>query len=169
MSEDPASRQTDAPPVPAKPADAYGQPISAERQAELRGFLDRWQAETDHGDRKGPFDNGPGKVQVPLTGADLSWLVEQSRRDKSGPVPNLHLQGAHLDSEHLEGAFLAEAHLEGTFLAEAHLDGAILADAHLQGASLVGAHLEGPTSPGRTWSGPTCAGRTWTRIPSYTM
>ncbi len=37
--------------------DAYGQPISAERQAELQNILDAWNApDADHGARKGPFD-----------------------------------------------------------------------------------------------------------------
>jgi hypothetical protein len=64
----------------------WGDPISPERQAELQGYLDRRQAETDHGKRKGPFDD------IELTGADVFWLAEQSERDGYGPVPNLHLE-----------------------------------------------------------------------------
>ena len=29
-----------------------GRPISPERQLELQGYLDQWQAETDHQERK---------------------------------------------------------------------------------------------------------------------
>jgi hypothetical protein len=97
--------------------DAWGEPISAQRQAELQGYLDQWQAETDHGERKGPFNS------IVLTGADVSWLIEQSGRNKYLYVPNLHLEGADLRGAHLEGARLIEAHLEGANLAEAHLEG----------------------------------------------
>ncbi len=38
------------------PDDAQEQPISEERQAELLGYLDPWAAETDQGERTGPFD-----------------------------------------------------------------------------------------------------------------
>jgi hypothetical protein len=34
----------------------WGDPISAERQRELQGYLDRWAQEQDHGERKGAFD-----------------------------------------------------------------------------------------------------------------
>jgi hypothetical protein len=53
-----------------QPADAWGQPISAVRQAELQHYLDRWKDEVDHGDRRGPFDKQPGEIfGTPLTGA----------------------------------------------------------------------------------------------------
>lgn len=32
-------------------SDAWGQPISEERRAELQGYLDRWDDQTDHGRR----------------------------------------------------------------------------------------------------------------------
>jgi uncharacterized protein YjbI with pentapeptide repeats len=131
----------------------WGDPISQERQAELRGYLDQWQAETDHGERKGPFDKmhdaGDG---VLLTGADVSWLAEQSGRDEFGWVPNLHLECALLSAAHLEGALLSDAHLEGALLGDAylehaslrvtHLENAFLNFAHLEHADLTGAHLE---------------------------
>jgi len=88
-----------------QPSDAYGQPIGEERQAELQGYRDRWAAETDHGERKGPF------ADVDLTGADVSWLADQSGRFDSAAAPNLHLEGAHLYGAHLEGALLGEGHL----------------------------------------------------------
>ena len=57
----------------------WGDPISLERQAKLQGYLDRWETETDHGKRKGPFDSGSiAESGIQLTGADISgW---QSRR-----------------------------------------------------------------------------------------
>ena len=69
-----------------KPANAWGQRISEERQAWLQGYLDRWAAETHHGKRKGPFHG------MMLSGADAFWLAEQSGRDEYGMVPNLHLE-----------------------------------------------------------------------------
>ena len=75
--------------------DTHGQPISEERQAELRGYLDRWAAEadTDHGERKGPFNGWPSDTSVKLTGADVCWLANWSGRDKIGAVSNLRLGG----------------------------------------------------------------------------
>jgi hypothetical protein len=119
------------------PNNAWGQPINAQRQAELQGYVDRWQAETDHGGRKGPFD------RIELAGADVYWLAEQSGRTGEGQVPNLHLEWANLSKAHLEGADLREAHLESTNLYLTHLEGADLSKAHLEGANLYRAHVEG--------------------------
>src|SRR5258707_7969519 len=94
---------------PEKPVDAWGQPISEERQAELRGYLERWEAETDHGERIGPF------YGVYLTGADVFWLVEQAGRDEIGDMP-LHLERVRLAGAHLEEAYLSGVHLEGAQL-----------------------------------------------------
>ncbi|MGO8946253.1 MAG: pentapeptide repeat-containing protein [Ktedonobacterales bacterium] len=121
---------------PEEQAPKWGDPISPERQAELQGYLNRWQSETDHGERKGPLDG------IALTGADLSWLADQSERDGSGLVPNLHLEGAFLSEASLQGAFLRGAHLERSNLMQAYLEGAELASAHLEGADLRAAHLE---------------------------
>ncbi|HEV2238193.1 MAG TPA: pentapeptide repeat-containing protein [Ktedonobacterales bacterium] len=123
-------------PTPPDPT-AYGQPITSERQAELQAILDAWDAETDHGERQGPFHG------TALTGADASWLAEQSGRNEFGWVPNLHLEGAKLGEAHLERASLYEAHLERADLNHAHLEEANLAHAHLDGANLSTAHLEG--------------------------
>ncbi len=114
----------------------WGDPISDERKSELQGYLDRWQAETDHGERKGPFDD------ISLSGADVTWLAEQSGWDEYERVPNLHLEGANLAEIHLEGAKIRAVHLEGGYLHEAHLEGAGLSEAHLKGANLTEAHLE---------------------------
>jgi uncharacterized protein YjbI with pentapeptide repeats len=133
---------------PSPPPEAYGQPISAERQAELQAILDAWNApDADHGERRGPFDaTGKSFEEAPrprLTGADVGWLADQSGRDVLGYVPNLHLEGAALSAAHLEGAHLDGAHLEGAGLDGAHLEGAHLDGAYLEGADLNGAYLEG--------------------------
>jgi uncharacterized protein YjbI with pentapeptide repeats len=112
-------------------------PISPERQAELQDYLDRWQAESDHGERKGPF------AEVRLSGADVRWLVTQFWRSNDGTVPDLHLEGAQLNEAHLEGAHLDFAHLYGATLSSAHLEGAHLPGANLDGATLSGAQLDG--------------------------
>ena len=65
-----------------KPANAWGQPISEERQAQLQGYLDTWVAETDHDERKGRF------ARVQLTGNGMSWLAEQSELDEFGRASN---------------------------------------------------------------------------------
>lgn len=52
--------------------DAWGDDISEERKAVLEQRLQAWQAEADHGERKGPFDG------VPLTGADVFWLAART-------------------------------------------------------------------------------------------
>jgi uncharacterized protein YjbI with pentapeptide repeats len=159
---------------PEKPADAWGQPISEKRQVELQGYLDRWAAETDHGKRKGPFDKQPGEdYGVPLTGADVFWLVEQSGRDIVGSVSNLHLEGADPWEARLEGANLIGAQLEGARLSKAYLKGtnffmadmdgadfglaqlasANLGAAQLERANLFMAHLEGADLSGTQLAG----------------
>src|SRR5258708_5161785 len=83
----------------------WGHPISEARQTELRGYLDRWAAETDHDEREGPFDRGLGNSGVSLTGADVAWLAKMSQPDLLGALPNLHLERANLSGAHLHGAF----------------------------------------------------------------
>jgi hypothetical protein len=140
MSE---QQTTSACPHPEAVGKRWGDPISEERQAELQGYLDRWAAETDHGQRKGPFDKESGQVWgVPLTGADVSWLAQQGRTE-FGTEPDLHLEGAYLFGAHLEMVEdLYQAHLERAYLREAHLEGAVLQNAHLEAAHLLGANLE---------------------------
>ena len=132
---------TSACPHPEAVGTRWGDPISQERQAELQRYLDRWAVETDHGERKGPFE------EVQLTGADASWLSEQTSPRVSGrPILeniDLHLEGARLYSAHLEGAFLNGANMEGAHLYDAHLEGAHLFSAHLERVGLNEAHLEG--------------------------
>ena len=131
-----------------------GDQISADRQAELQRYIDRWQADAEHGERRGPFD------RVALTGADVYWIAEQSGRDEQRYVPNLHLAGAHLtdadlrfarlvgadlSAAHMERASIWEAMLGGANIHEAHLEGAVLGFALLDKADLQGARLEGST------------------------
>jgi hypothetical protein len=81
------------------PADAWGKQISAERQAELQGYLDHWAAETNRGERRGPFDHEIGAsalAGVRLTGSDVFWLAEQSARDDEDNLLNLRIEGADL-------------------------------------------------------------------------
>jgi uncharacterized protein YjbI with pentapeptide repeats len=144
MSEQQA---TSACPHPEAVGERWEDLISKERQAELQGYLDRWAAETDHGERKGPFDKGPGAHGVRLTGADVSWLAMQSGYNPAGFLDYLHLEGADLNSlaskgAHLEGAILAGAYLEHAELFGAHLTGVKLAAVNLERATLNGAHLE---------------------------
>jgi uncharacterized protein YjbI with pentapeptide repeats len=136
---------TSACPHPEAVGTRWRDPIGAERQAELWGYLDRWEAETDHGERIGPFDNTPDGYGVMLTGADVTWLAEHFLNELDF-VPDLHLEKANLSKAHLEGAYLdGGVHLEGARLDGAYLTGAYLAGAELEGASLTGAHLEGVT------------------------
>src|SRR5260370_33772536 len=105
----------------------WGDPISEERQNELRGYLERWENEQDHGERMGPFGNGPGEAPVPLTGADVFWLAEQEVRDRGmGTLSNLHLErvrdrgmGA-LSTLRLEGAHRTRAHPDVAACVRAH-------------------------------------------------
>jgi hypothetical protein len=154
------SNQTEAPvqttrtsacPHPEAVGKRWGDPISEERQGELQGYLDRWATETDHGERRGPFDSAAQDagdlVRFRLSGADVSWLAVQSGSDEYERVPNLHLEGASLYQAHLEGAILREAHLEGADLAEAslveaHLEGTDLREAFLKGTDLREAFLD---------------------------
>ncbi len=160
---------TSACPHPEAVGKRWGDRISAQRQAELQAFLDRWEHEEDHGQRRGPFDvtwrdpyildislgdfedddaverSNPEFYKGRLTGADIYWLARQSRYRLMGGVPNLHLEGANLLRAHLEGAGLSNVHLEGANLTEAHLEGAILFKAHLQNALLPGTHVENAT------------------------
>lgn len=104
----------------------WGDPINPERQAELQGYLDRWQEETDHGERRGPFEKGPGQRGVHLTGADVFWLAEQRKHGEWGYVPNLHLEGAYLFEAQLKDANLRRTDLEGADLGRTHMEGADL-------------------------------------------
>ena len=66
---------------------AWGDDISDERKAELESRLQAWDQETDHGNRKGPFD-GAGlseeeREHVQLTGADALWLAARVLADSA--------------------------------------------------------------------------------------
>src|SRR5215469_9764377 len=140
--------------------DAWGDDISEERKAVLKARLYEWERESDHGERKGPFDGES------LTGADVLWLAARMLADsddagelaewakKLQPQPEnvevtlyllraLNLRGASLDYAHLERANLLGAQLEKASFYGAHLDGANLWEAHLEGTTFTSAHLEG--------------------------
>jgi hypothetical protein len=44
--------------------DKWGDPISEERKTELQGYLDRWVAETDHGERRGRLKRNQARRTV---------------------------------------------------------------------------------------------------------
>lgn len=109
--------------------------ISAERKAFLRAMLSRWNSTLDDG--SGPF------AGVPLTGADVRWLLiwvssaADVARRRSLNLNAARLIGADLQRLDLRSCALQEADLRGARLAGADLRGV-----WLSGASLVGAHLE---------------------------
>lgn len=148
----------------AQPDEKWGDPISEERQAELRALFERqkeWVAQSEATRGESVFKG------VKLTGADVYWLAEWSARYVLGTdsqthrseeveearlmafilpelgASTLHLEEADLFRAHLEGAKLDGAHLKGVKLDEAHLEGANLEGAHLEEAVLLEAHLEG--------------------------
>jgi uncharacterized protein YjbI with pentapeptide repeats len=130
---------TSACPHPEAVGKRWGDPISEERQAELRALFERqkeWVARSEAERGDSPFQD------VQLRGADVCWLAEQSGQVVYGIVPNLHLEGAILVGAHLEGASIVGVHLEGAYLRDAHLERASLGLAHLERADLVHAHLE---------------------------
>jgi hypothetical protein len=57
--------------------DAYGQPISEQRQTELQGHLSRRQVEAvtqkGYGDCQGTFDNGLGKEDASRSPEPMLW------------------------------------------------------------------------------------------------
>jgi len=142
-------------------ADAWGQPLTAQREQELHDLLNAWNApNANHGERRGPFDG------VWLTGADVFFLaaytlaglessregIEQAAARLRDPDPDmqnrldlfmLHLEGANLRDATLRGANLRRARLSGTVLTGADLIGATLSGANLFGAILHDAALRG--------------------------
>src|SRR5262249_15838649 len=137
----------------------WGDPISEERQAELKVLAEKqrdWAAKSE-------AERGISQFKgISLAGADVFWLASQVR-DHLYPyaVNDLHLEGADLREAHLERAYLGGAHLEGAdFGAKpqlilgytpsvpinfsgAHLEKAYLMKAHLEGANLSTANLQG--------------------------
>jgi uncharacterized protein YjbI with pentapeptide repeats len=101
---------------------AYGQPITLNRQVELQGHITRNQIR--------PF------VGVNLSGADVSWLLTSYAEAPPS------LEGAHLFAAHLARAALARVCLNRSILIRAHLEDADLSGANLVGADLTGAYLQ---------------------------
>lgn len=147
-----------------KPGDVWGESITRKRAGELESTLQQWEAEKQHGERRGPSDRTQDDWTVSvLTGADVFWLAARTLAGPNGDViwahtallahndmrsylfpalSMLHLEGVNLSSANLTGANLSLAHLEHALLTSAHLEGASLIKAHLEEASLSYAHLE---------------------------
>src|SRR5262245_22800057 len=65
--------------LPVSEEHRWGEPITPERQAELDGYLRRWDEEgragAGHGERQGPFAGETGEEEGELlTGADVYYL-----------------------------------------------------------------------------------------------
>jgi len=156
---------------PGSAENVWGTRPTERQQAKLEELLHEWEGESDHGDRRGPFDNKA------LSGADVFWLAICMYRDRGigeaeaekdlrkppgslrgynvPPLPlgrafliGAHLEGANLGGAHLEGAVLSEAYLKGADLRRAHLEETIFSKAHLEGANFEGAHLKGANFKG---------------------
>src|SRR5262249_33113960 len=147
--------------LPLSKEQRWGEPISKERQAELDGYLQRWEAEErpggpGHGERAGPFAGATApEPGVLLTGADVCYLAaraltggvaaEAAARAAAqarlhGAAGKIHT-GLNMSALHLAGADLRGAQLTGASLTNAQLMGADLIGAHLAGADLRGAQL----------------------------
>lgn len=148
--------------------DRWGDEIPEERARELEERLAAWDAEADHGDRKGPFDRDGWYGR--LTGADVFYLAARAligtttdqgsiadlatAREALRAAPKnillrfsldlsaLHLESAYLYQAQLEDATLNKAHLERAELSLAHLEDSYLIEARLERADLSLAHLE---------------------------
>jgi hypothetical protein len=163
MSETTAKTDTDQTSEPPKIGIAWGDDISEERQRELDAILAAWEAETDHGERKGPFDSlslsNRMRSRLALTGADVFYLaadtlIETTSSGNNGLIadiasayaalrnPNLK-NSLNLSALNLAGAGLGEAELEQANLWGAQLQHAYLSRAQLARAAFVEAHLEG--------------------------
>jgi hypothetical protein len=92
-----SERQTaSARPHPEAVGTRWGDPISADRQAELQGHLDRWEAGADEDERGGPFGGRPRAMAMRLTGAGVYWLAAHRRPTLDDLAHSLHLEGADL-------------------------------------------------------------------------
>lgn len=128
-----------------------------------------WEAETDHGERRGPFDRVGGSGRLFLTGADVFYLVARAlvhaKPDFGQPLPNLTAARTALlgpirrfpvnldfsvlqlaDANHagvsMKKARLHGAHLEQADLYSVDLEDTYRADAHFEGTNLSGAKLQ---------------------------
>lgn len=143
----------------------WGELPSETRKIELAEKLRAWKAESDHGDRIGPFAGlvmqvGESRIRMgeSLTGAEVFWLAVLAVRDvenvsedevKHLSLSELHhgsfslqLNGANLNGSQLQGANLSEAQLQDASLIGTQLQGASLTGAQLQRAKLLGAQLQ---------------------------
>jgi uncharacterized protein YjbI with pentapeptide repeats len=117
-------------------SDRWGDPISEERQAELKDLADRQRAWVSSGpDYAGDLD-GSVFNGIPLSGADVFWLaayalagsegdgdlVAAAARLRKGPGVISGFTVPHLERADLRRVDFREAHLEGAFLNSAHLE-----------------------------------------------
>jgi uncharacterized protein YjbI with pentapeptide repeats len=164
-AEQPGPKQPAAPTQVVSPerktGDAWGDPISAERAAELRELAERQSAWVDSApDGERDLEQSATK-DIRLSGADVFWLATYVLAGAEG---DLNESAAQLRSEsdnrytldlsllHLEGAILRGAQLPGAGLYgaqlqrfEAQLQGADLSGSQLQGANLTRAQLQRAT------------------------
>jgi hypothetical protein len=150
--------------------DAWGQPISEERQAELEQYLLQWEAEGDtgHGMRRSPFDvtpsdrmwssstkdlaSRPDDSAIILTGADVFYLAARTlaartlaARTLAGPEGDVAAAAQRLLAAQKEAALIPASRRSLSDEMQhklVYLQGADLREAHLEGAILYGAHLE---------------------------
>jgi hypothetical protein len=128
------NRWTSPCPHPEAAGKRWGDPISEERQEELRVLADQqraWAATPEQERRESPFRG------VRLTGADAFWLAAYALADGAGDVSAQaqRLRAGNNDFLVHTGLSLFHLRLEGADLREAHLERAILYAAHLEGAA----------------------------------
>ena len=143
------------------PGGRWGDPINDADKGALDTILRAWEAEREHGVRRGPFDG------LALTGSAVFWLAARAfarpgggavgvaeqeallravGANRAGALELLDAFALHRETTlHLEGAILTDAHLEGAILIGARLEGTILYRAHLEGADLREASVDRTT------------------------
>jgi uncharacterized protein YjbI with pentapeptide repeats len=151
-----------------KIGDAWGDDITEDRRRELDAILAAWEAESDHGGRKSPFDRyrlerdtWEEAERRRLTSADVFYLatraiigssgnlsdmvdaIRASLRDPaSGAIFLFNLASLHLERADLQGANLERANLGRVYLEDANLEGARLTGANLAEAKLSHVNFE---------------------------
>jgi hypothetical protein len=173
MSE--TTADTSTPNDASKIGDAWGDDISDERKGELDAMVAAWEAETDHGDRKGPFDyrdviDLDNRLLAHfLTGADVFYLAKRALVVEIGKLPIGRMKGlmndlisellptddfvpnidlAPWDMETAQNVLLDPDRHVPVFLSVLNLQGANLSQAQLTGANLREIQLSGANLEG---------------------